>query len=200
MLASYVLSRTLVPTLVMYLLRGHEEDSHKPPSNIFGRTQAKFERGFERLPAYRPNTLESVMDHRKVFVSVFLLFCVVSGGLVFFLGRGFFPAVDAGQFRLHVRGRAGLRIEETARLVDQVEQEIRRNVPQKEVNTILDNIGLPYSGINLSYSNGGTIGTSDAEILVSLKQDHHPTADYVHTLRQKLPREFPGVEFFFQPG
>ena len=200
MLASYVLSRTLVPTLVMYLLRGHEEDSHKPPSNIFGRTQAKFERGFERLRDSYRNTLESVMDHRKVFVSVFLLFCLVSGGLVFFLGRDFFPAVDAGQFRLHVRGRAGLRIEETARLVDQVEQEIRRNVPQKEINTMLDNIGLPYSGINLSYSNGGTIGTSDAEILVSLKEDHHPTAEYVHTLRQKLPREFPGVEFFFQPA
>ncbi len=112
----------------------------------------------------------------------FWRFCILSGGLVFFLGRDFFPTVDAGQFRLHVRGRAGLRIEETARLVDQVEQEIRRSVPQKEVNTMLDNIGLPYSGINLSYSNGGTIGTSDAEILVSLKPDHHPTEEYVTRL------------------
>ena len=200
MLASYLLSRTLVPTLVMYLLRGHEEDSHKPPSNIFGRAQAKFERGFERIRDSYRNALEGAMEHRRAFVSIFLLFCFLSGGLVFFLGRDFFPAVDAGQFRLHVRGRAGLRIEETARLVDQIEQEIRRNVPRKEIVTVLDNIGLPYSGINLSYSNGGTIGSSDAEILVSLKEGHHPTQDYVHVLRQKLPREFPGVEFFFQPA
>ena len=117
-----------------------------------------------------------------------------------FLGRDFFPAVDAGQFRLHVRGRAGLRIEETARLVDQVEQQIRQDVPNKEINTVLDNIGLPYSGINLSYSNGGTIGTSDAEILVSLKEGHRPTEEYVHRLREELPKNFPGVEFFFQPA
>jgi multidrug efflux pump subunit AcrB len=140
------------------------------------------------------------MGHRKVFVTGFLAVCVLSGGLAFFLGRDFFPHVDAGQFRLHVRGRAGLRIEETARLVDQVEQEIRRNVPQKDVNTILDNIGLPYSGINLSYSNAGTIGTSDAEILVSLKPGHRPTEEYVHRLREGLPKNFPGVEFFFQPA
>ena len=105
-----------------------------------------------------------------------------------------------GNFGLHVRGRAGLRIEETARLVDQVEQEIRREVPQKEINTVLDNIGLPYSGINLSYSNGGTIGTSDAEILVSLNEDHRPTEEYVHRLREELSKDFPGVEFFFQPA
>jgi multidrug efflux pump subunit AcrB len=103
-----------------------------------------------------------------MFVTVFLGVCLLSGGLVFLLGRDFFPNVDAGQFRLHVRGRAGLRIEETARLVDQVDQEIRRQVPEREINTVVDNIGLPYSGINLSYSNAGTIGTSDAEILVSL--------------------------------
>ena len=126
--------------------------------------------------------------------------CLLSGGLVFFLGRDFFPSVDAGQFRLHVRGRAGLRIEETARLVDQVEQEIRQEVPRKEVDTVLDNIGLPYSGINLSYSNAGTIGTSDAEILVSLKPGHRPTEEYVHHLRGELSRKFPGVEFFFQPA
>jgi CzcA family heavy metal efflux pump len=200
MLASYLLSRTLVPTMVMYLLRGHEGDSHKAPSNVFGRAQAQFEKGFERMRGAYTNALEGAMEHRRVFVAFFLGFCILSGGLTFFLGRDFFPAVDAGQFRLHVRGRAGLRIEETARLVDQVEQEIRRSVPQKEVNTILDNIGLPYSGINLSYSNGGTIGTSDAEILVSLKPDHHPTEEYVRSLRNKLSREFPGVEFFFQPA
>jgi len=108
--------------------------------------------------------------------------------------------VDAGQFRLHVRARAGLRIEETARLVDEVEQEIRRQVPPSEIHTVLDNIGLPYSGINLSYSNGGTIGTSDAEILVSLNSNHRPTEEYVRRLREELPQGFPGVEFFFQPA
>jgi CzcA family heavy metal efflux pump len=200
MLASYLLSRTLVPTLVMYLLRGHEEDSHRPPSNIFGRLQARFEDWFGRFRESYRNSLESVMEHRRVFVVGFLAFCLLSSGLVFFLGRDFFPNVDAGQFRLHVRGRAGLRIEETARLIDQVEQQIRREVPQKEVNTILDNIGLPYSGINLSYSNAGTIGTSDAEILVSLKSGHRPTGEYVHRLRGELPKAFPGVEFFFQPA
>ncbi|HEY4782221.1 MAG TPA: efflux RND transporter permease subunit, partial [Chthoniobacterales bacterium] len=200
MLASYLLSRTLVPTLVMYLLRGHEEDSHRPPSNIFGRLQARFEDWFGRFRESYRSTLESVMDHRRVFVAGFVAFCVVSGGLVFFLGRDFFPNVDAGQFRLHVRGRAGLRIEETARLIDQVEQKIRQEVPRREVNTILDNIGLPYSGINLSYSNAGTIGTSDAEILVSLKPGHRPTEQYVHRLRGELSKTFPGVEFFFQPA
>ena len=120
--------------------------------------------------------------------------------MIFFLGRDFFPRVDAGQMRLHLRARAGLRIEETARLVDQVEQEIRREVPPKELSIVLDNIGLPYSGINLSYSNGGTIGTSDAEILVSLNEKHHPTEEYVHKLRENLPRQFPGVEFYFQPA
>jgi CzcA family heavy metal efflux pump len=200
MLASYLLSRTLIPTLVMYLLRGHEEDSHRAPTTVFGRFQARFERLFERLRKSYRGALEAVMGHRRVFVTGFLGFCLLSGGLIFFLGRDFFPNVDAGQFRLHVRGRAGLRIEETARLVDEVEQEIRRDVPKKEVNTILDNIGLPYSGINLSYSNAGTIGTSDAEILVSLNQNHRPTEEYVHRLREELSKNFPGVEFFFQPA
>jgi len=167
---------------------------------MFGRFQARFEKWFERRRESYRGTLESVMEHRRVFVIGFLAVCLLSGGLVFFLGRDFFPTVDAGQFRLHVRGRAGLRIEETARLVDQVEQEIRRDVPQKEIKTILDNIGLPYSGINLSYSNAGTIGTSDAEILVALNPDHRPTEEYIHRLREELSKNFPGVEFFFQPA
>ncbi len=200
MLASYLLSRTLVPTLVMYLLRGHEADSHRPPTTIFGRLQARFEHWFGGLRESYRSALEAIMEHRRAFVAGFLGFCLLSGGLTFLLGRDFFPNVDAGQFRLHVRGRAGLRIEETARLVDLVEQEIRRQVPKTEINTVLDNIGLPYSGINLSYSNGGTIGTSDAEILVSLKPGHRPTQSYVHLLRDELPNSFPGVEFFFQPA
>src|SRR5438874_2977008 len=200
MLASYLFSRTLIPTLVMYLLRGHEDDSHKPPSNVFSRFQRGFEHQFERFRRAYCNTLEGVMQHRAVFVSIFLAFCIISGGLVFFLGRDFFPSVDSGQMRLHVRARAGLRIEETARLVDQIEQEIRRQVPRKEVTTIVDNIGLPYSGINTSYSNSGTIGTSDAEILVNLSKGHKPTDEYTQLLRRTLPRQFPGVEFFFQPA
>ena len=200
MLASYLLSRTLIPTLVMFLLRGHEEDSHKRKTSLFGRFQAGFESRFEKMRDSYRDALQGLMDHRGIFVACFLGFCVLSGGLYLGLGQDFFPTVDAGQFRLHVRARAGLRIEETARLVDQVENEIRRQVPRKEVTTILDNIGLPYSGINLSYSNSGTIGTSDAEILVSLNEHHHPTAEYIHKLRAELPRQFPGVEFFFQPA
>jgi CzcA family heavy metal efflux pump len=200
MLASYFLSRTLVPTLVMYLLRGHEMDSHNEPRTIFGRFQKGFERGFERMRTAYCNTLEAVMHHRAVFVTVFLAFCIASAGLAFFLGRDFFPSVDSGQMRLHVRARAGLRIEETARLVDMVEQEIRREMPKGDITTIVDNIGLPYSGINTSYSNSGTIGTSDAEVLVNLSKDHRPTDEYVRMLRKSLPQQFPGVEFFFQPA
>ncbi|MBV9625763.1 MAG: efflux RND transporter permease subunit [Acidobacteria bacterium] len=200
MFASYLLSRTLVPTLVLYLLRGHEDDSRRLPRTVFGRLQARFEVWFSGLrEAYR-DSLERVMRHRAVFAACFLGFCLLSAGWVFFLGHDFFPSVDAGQFRLHVRGRAGLRIEETARLVDEVEQRIREDIPREEIRTVLDNIGLPYSGINLSYSNAGTIGTSDAEILVSLSPGHEPTEHYVHRLREVLPKVFPGVEFFFQPA
>src|SRR5215467_5857405 len=200
MLASYLLSRTLVPTMVLYLLRGHEEDSHRAPKSFLGRLQRHFDDWFGRLRESYRGTLETIMLHRGAFVAGFLAFCALSGVIVLFLGRDFFPQVDAGQFRLHVRGRAGLRIEETARLVDLVEQRIRQEVPKREITTVLDNIGLPYSSINLTYSNGGTIGTSDAEILVSLNPGHHPTEEYVRRLREDLPREFPGVEFFFQPA
>jgi multidrug efflux pump subunit AcrB len=200
MLASYLLSRTLVPTMVMYLLKGHEEDSHRAPTSFLGKLQKRFDDWFGRLRESYRGTLETIMLHRGAFVTAFLGFCALSGAIVLFLGRDFFPQVDAGQFRLHVRARAGLRIEETARLVDLVEQQIRQEVPKQEINTVLDNIGLPYSSINLTYSNGGTIGTSDAEILVALKPGHHPTEEYVRHLRGDLPRQFPGVEFFFQPA
>ncbi|HET9366146.1 MAG TPA: efflux RND transporter permease subunit, partial [Candidatus Angelobacter sp.] len=205
MLASYLLSRTLVPTLVMYLLRGHEhEDKFRIGNGItapFKRFQIGFERRFERLRESYHGTLKSAMKHRRIFVSAFLIFCVLSMGLVFFLGQDFFPEVDAGIFRMHVRGRAGLRIEETARLCDEVENYVRSRIPKNELVTVLDNIGLPYSSINNSYSTAGSIGTSDAEILFSLNQEHHrPTAEYVKQLRDELPRQFPGVEFFFQPA
>jgi len=200
MLASYFLSRTLIPTLVMYIMRGHEhrEESGK---TFFGRYQRGFERSFEKFRCGYYSLLETTLEHRGLFAVCFLAFCVLSLGLVFFLGQDFFPSVDAGQMRLHLRGRAGLRVEETARLCDEVESYLRAQIPKDELVTILDNIGLPNSGINLSYSNSGVVGTSDAEILVGLNQEHHhPTAGYIRTLRQELPRRFPGVEFFFQPA
>jgi CzcA family heavy metal efflux pump len=200
MLASYFLSRTLIPTLVMFIMRGHE---HKAagPKTIFGRFQRGFERGFDRFRNGYYQLLETTLEHRKVFAACFIAFCVLSMVLVFFLGQDFFPTVDAGLMRLHVRARSGLRVEETARLCDQIEQYLRQQIPKDELNTILDNIGLPYSGINLSYSNSGVIGTSDAEILVGLNSEHHhPTENYIRKLRQELPGRFPGVEFFFQPA
>jgi len=205
MLASYLLSRTLIPTLVMYLLRGHEhEDKFKVEKNIFAplkRLQIGFERRFELMRDGYHRVLTGAMEHRRIFIACFLAFCFLSLGLVFFLGEDFFPEVDAGTFRMHVRGRAGLRIEETARLCDEVENAIREKIPEKELVAILDNIGLPYSSINNTYSTAGSIGASDAEVLVSLDQEkHRPTAEYVKELREELPARFPGVEFFFQPA
>ncbi len=209
MLASYLLSRTLVPTMVMYLLRGHEHESHgadgkKKSSGVLGlpkRLQQGFEDWFSRLRQGYHQALAACFLHRRVFIPCFLVFCVASAGLVPFLGQDFFPPVDAGIFRLHVRARAGLRIEETARLCDEVEKVLRREIPKEELVTILDNIGQAYSSINNSYSTSGTIGTSDAEILVSLNQEkHRPTEEYVKHLREELPQLFPGVEFFFQPA
>jgi multidrug efflux pump subunit AcrB len=199
MLASYVLSRTLVPTLVMYIMRGHEHKAAGPKTAL-GRLQQGFERGFESFRRGYRQLLAATLQYRGLFSLWFLAFCVLSLGLIFFLGEDFFPSVDAGIFRLHLRARPGLRVEETARLCDQVEQFLRKQIPSREIETVLDNIGLPYSGINLSYSNSGVIGTSDAEIQVALKQRHKPTEDYVRQLRQALPRQFPGVEFFFQPA
>ena len=200
MLASYFLSRTLIPTLVMYIMRGHE---HKAagPKTILGRFQRGFERGFDAFRNGYYQMLETTLEHRKLFGLCFVAFCVLSLGLVFFLGEDFFPSVDAGLMRLHMRGPIGLRVEETARLADEVEAFLRQEMPRDEIVTILDNIGLPYSGINLSYSNSGVIGTSDAEILVGLNSEHHrPTEEYIRKLRHDLPRRFPGAEFFFQPA
>jgi CzcA family heavy metal efflux pump len=200
MLASYLLSRTLIPTLVMFIMRGHEHRAEAPKS-FLGRFQRGFERKFEDLRRGYEALLETTLEHRGIFVLCFLVFCLLSLGLVMFLGQDFFPQVDAGQLRLHVRGRPGLRVEETARLCDEVEAVLRQEIPKGELQTILDNIGLPNSGINQSYSSNGTIGTSDAEILIALDPEHHhPTAGYIRHLREVLPQRFPGVEFFFQPA
>ncbi len=172
MLASYLLSRTLIPTMVMFIMRGHEHRVAEPKSFI-GKWQRGFERWFERFRGSYRQLLETTLDHRKLFSAGFAAFCVLSLGLVFFLGRDFFPQVDAGLIRLHFRARPGLRVEETARLCDDVERVLRSEIPKEELQTMLDNIGVPYSGINLSYSNSGVIGTSDAEILISLNPEHH---------------------------
>jgi CzcA family heavy metal efflux pump len=199
MLASYLLSRTLIPTMVMYIMRGHEHRAEEPKSFV-GKFQRGFERGFDRFRAGYQQLLETTLNSRGLFCVCFVVFCVLSMGLVFFLGQDFFPQVDAGLIRLHFRARPGLRVEETAKLCDEVEGVLRGEIPKKELQTVLDNIGLPYSSINLSYSSSGVIGTSDAEILIALAPEHHPTAQYVRRLRRILPSRFPGVEFFFQPA
>jgi len=200
MLASYFLSRSLVPTLVMYLMKGHHERA-AGPKKFFGRMQQGFQNGFDKFRNGYYELLETAMQHRALFASCFLLFCVLSLGWYFFLGEDFFPSVDAGQMRLHVRARAGLRVEETARLCDEIEAYLKEQIPKEEFVNVLDNIGIPNSGLNLSYSNSGVIGTSDAEILIGLNTERHrPTAEYVELFRRELPKRFPGVEFFFQPA
>ncbi len=206
MIASYVLSRTLVPTLVMYFLRGqHGGGAHgahgAEPKGFFGRFQAGFERGFTRFRDWYVGRLEGALALRWVFVFGFLGVCLLSLSLLLTIGQDFFPTVDAGQFRLHMRARTATRIEETANYADQVERFIRTQIPRDEMETIIDNIGLPYSGINTSYANNGTIGTADVEILCALNEEKHgPTAGYVAKLRAALPKQFPGIEFFFQPA
>ncbi|AGK51467.1 acrB/AcrD/AcrF family protein [Burkholderia thailandensis MSMB121] len=204
MLASYVLSRTLVPTLAMLLFARHrpdaDADAHAARRSRFARLHHAFDHAFERLRASYIVLLSVLLVRRRFYASLFLGFCVLSTGLVFALGRDFFPSVDAGDIRLHLRAPTGYRIEETARLADEVEQTIREVVPAAELGTIVDNLGLPVSGINLSYSNAGTIGTLDGEILIALKPGHASARRYVEQLRGLLPARFPGVEFFFQPS
>ena len=200
MLASYLLSRTLVPTMVMFIMRGHEHRAAET-KNPLVKFQRKFESAFEKFRGGYQQLLETTLEHRGLFAICFVIFCVLSLGLVFSLGRDFFPQVDAGLIRLHFRARPGLRVEETARLCDEVERVLRSDIPKEELQTVLDNIGVPYSGINLSYASSGVIGTNDAEILIALNPEHHhPTAGYIRRLRRELPALFPGVEFFFQPA
>jgi multidrug efflux pump subunit AcrB len=207
MLASYVLSRTLVPTLVMWFYRNVQHYSgHDDPAATaawlrpLAAVQTSFERGFDRFREGYRILLGAVLHHRTPFAVIFLLFCVGSMLLVPQLGQDFFPSVDAGQFRLHLRARSGTRIEETAKLVDEVEAAVRREIPAEDFRGMLDNIGIPASSINLSYNDSGLIGTGDADILVSLRPEHRPTADYVHRLRARLNREFPGITFYFLPA
>src|SRR5467141_1228851 len=204
MLASYLLSRTVVPTMAKYLLRGHEAEAghvSESSSNPLVRMQVRFEQAFERFRERYHRLLERCLHQQRVFLIGFFVACLVSVVmLVPWLGQDFFPAVDSGQFKLHLRARTGTRIEATARLCDLVEQSIREQIPQTEVSSIIDNIGLPYSGINLTYSTSAPVGPADADILVSLSERHGSTEKYVHDLRIKLADEFPGVTFSFLPA
>ena len=207
MLASYVLSRTLVPTLVMWFYRnvklhGEHIDEAKVPVWLlpFVKLQRAFENGFDRFRNGYRALLKSCFEHRRPFAISFLLFCVAAWLLTQALGRDFFPTVDAGQFLLHIRARTGTRIEETERLADQINQAIRAEIPPREIAGILDNIGIPNSSINLSYNTSGVIGPGDADILVQLEPGHAPTQNYVRQLRARLNREFPGTTFYFLPA
>jgi CzcA family heavy metal efflux pump len=199
MLASYLLSRTLVPTLAMYLLKvpqhggGHSR-------NPFTLAQKTFDRNFERFREAYKRLLTKLVEWRCYFVPAFLLICLCAAFLVPWLGQDFFPSVDSGQFTLHVRAKTGTRIENVAMLCDRVEQSIRAKIPQQELAGILDNIGLPYSQLNYMYSTSGVIGAADADILVTLQPKRHPTPDYIRELRRELPREFPGTTFYFLPA
>jgi multidrug efflux pump subunit AcrB len=199
MLASYILSRTLVPTLAMYLLKAKQRGPTTSRNPLVG-LQRAFERGFERLRKAYHSLLKTLVRRRALFVPIFLLACAAAFLLAPWLGQDFFPTTDNGQFILHLRAKSGTRIEETAKLCDLVEGSIRREIPEREVDNILDNIGLPYSTINFMHSTSGLIGAGDADILVSLKEDRHATADYVQRLRESLPREYPGTTFYFVPS
>jgi CzcA family heavy metal efflux pump len=203
MLASYFLSRTIVPTMAKYLLKGHEHDAAeraKTSRNPFVRFQMLFEHYFERLRSWYHGVLNFCLAHRGAFLLSILAFWIGSIVLLYpWLGQDFFPSVDGGQFKLHVRGHTGMRIEDTARLCDQIEKVIRQEIPQAELGTVLDNIGIPYSGLNLSYSNSAPVGTADADILVTLSEKHRPTAEYTRALRDKLREQFPGTEFYYLP-
>lgn len=209
MLASYLLSRTLVPVMVKYLLRYelnlYRTDEHGNHMATTGgpiwRTHLEFNKVFERLRNVYANALNVALHGRAMLIGLFVLLFVVSFALVPFIGRDFFPNVDAGQFRLHVRAPAGTRIEETERLFGEVEQVIRQTIPPKELDLILDNIGLPVGGVNLAFSDSGTIGPMDGEILVSLKEgEHEPTPGYMKELRKRLHAKFPQLVFFYQPA
>jgi multidrug efflux pump subunit AcrB len=203
MLASYFLSRTIVPTMAKYLLKPHNTDhdqSKRPSRNPFVRFQATFEHYFEKLRNWYRGLLTFCLEYRLAFLFSIVAFWIASLLLLYpWLGQDFFPSVDGGQFKLHVRAKTGTRIEDTARLCDQIESVIRREVPQSELGTIIDNIGIPYSGLNLSYSNSAPVGTADADILVTLAEKHRPTAEYTHELRDKLTQDFPGTSFYYLP-
>lgn len=210
MVASYLLSRTFVPVAVKFLLgkeatlhaHGHESSRHSPPppsGDIVWRVHLVFNRGFDRFLGWYRKNLNWVLHHKGWVLAGYALLCGGTLLLIPYIGADFFPSVDAGSFRLHVRAPAGTRIEETERLFSQVERELRHTMPQ-DLDLVLDNIGLPVGGVNFAYSTTGSIGPSDGEILVTLKKGHQPTDGYIERLRESLPEKFPQLTFFFQPA
>ncbi|MCA6110063.1 efflux RND transporter permease subunit [Bradyrhizobium cenepequi] len=202
MIWSFILSRTLVPTMAKYLLQPHvhHEGGLPPTRNPFKLFQRGFEARFERIRRGYRDMLSMALGHRAVFVTGFLGFVVVSFLLVPFLGRNFFPSVDAGNILMHVRTQVGTRVEETANQLAEVQKAIRKIIPPDEIDTLADNIGMPISGINMTYNNTGVIGPQDGDIQVKLKEGHRPTEEYVQALREQLPRMFPGISFAFLPA
>ncbi len=216
MIASFILSRTYVPVMCHLLLgkevhlhaHGHENPHDQmgaplatPQGDIVWRVHQVFNRYFDLFLAWYRKRLSNALKHRGGILALYAVLCVGSVCLLPFIGQDFFPAVDAGQFRLHVRAPAGTRIEETERLFGQVESAVRQTIPKSALDLTLDNIGLPVGGVNFAYSTTGSIGPSDGEILITLKEGAHgPTQDYIEALRQSLPRRFPQLTFFFQPA
>jgi CzcA family heavy metal efflux pump len=201
MITSYVLSRTLIPTLAKYWLRTAEQEKvARANPNAPQRFQRRFEARFDAARERYHTALGAALRHGRTFIAVFLGGVLLSMLVYPLLGRNFFPEVDSGQIKLHVRAPTGTRVEQTAALVDHVESAIREAIPASEVASIVDNVGLPVSGINLTYGNSGTIGTSDADVLITLTRDHEPTAEYVRKLRERLPQQFPGMTFAFLPA
>ncbi|WP_413625140.1 efflux RND transporter permease subunit [Luteibacter sp. Lutesp34] len=205
MIASFILSRTLVPTMAKYLLKQHShEDPHGDHGTVSRNPLVRFQRGFEkRFESVRASyhvLLEMALLHRKVFTIGFLGFVLLSFLLVPMLGRNFFPSVDGGQILMHVRAPIGTRVEETARLFAEVNEAVRKVIPKEDLGTVVDNMGQPISGINTAYNNTGTVGSQDGDIQIALNEGHAPTADYVRKLREILPRQFPGATFSFPPA
>ena len=207
--ASYVLSRTLVPTLANYLLRnqhahgssdGADHAPAKASRNPLARFQRGFEHYFERVRSGYLGLMQLCLRNRIKVIAGFLCFSVLSFGLAPYLGQDFFPTVDGGQIKLHIRAPTGTRIEETTSLADRIGTAIHGIVPSNELDGIVSNIGLTVSGINMAYNNSGTIGVADADILISLKPNHAPTDNYIKTMREKLPQQFPGTSFAFLPA
>ena len=210
LIGSFILSRTLVPTMANYFMRGQhggqghvQQDHAQPPvgtRNPIMRFQQGFETRFSRIRDRYRSLLSLALGHPKAFIIGFLACVLLSFGLWPFLGENFFPAVDSGQILMHVRAQAGTRIEETARLFDLIEHTVRQTIPPAQLDNIVDNIGLPYSGINMAYQNTGTIGPEDGDALITLKEDHSPTASFIKQLRTVLPQKFPGATFSFLPA
>jgi multidrug efflux pump subunit AcrB len=201
MVSSFILSRTLVPTMAKYLLKPHQSGEHqKPTRNPFVLLQRKFEHGFEAMRLSYRDLLQRALGRRALFLGFSFAFIAASFYLVPYLGRNFFPSVDSGQILMHARLGVGTRVEESAREFARIQDAIREIIAPQDLDAMVDNIGMPISGINTSYNNTGMIGSQDGDIQIALKPGHRPTPEYVKMLRDELPKRFPGVTFSFLPA